>query len=207
MKIVSLRRRLVCTIIDKVFIFLLFIIVSYLCCSGYPGGEFGIFSHTVELEYEKIESEKTIYQNNLDVKKYMEENGYGNYDFLVEDDEEYEHHKTALDVYNKYVLILIIVNLLYYLICEYILKASLGKKIMKCKIIKRNGGEIENREIFSRTGIMTALLLSAVIIQMSLNINAYITSILFFFILDFTVFTRQQSLVDKYSDTYVVKNR
>lgn len=204
MNIVSLQRRLVSTIIDKVFILLLFVMVSLLFSSGYPGGELGTFSYTTGVEYKKIESERTLYQTNIDSKKFMEENGYGEYNFI---DEEYEHYKTALDVYHKYVIIFVIVNLLYYMTCEFFFKASLGKRLLKCRIRKKDGGEIGNGEVISRIGIMAALLLLAVALQMYLNLNAYITSILFFCILDFTVFTRQQSLVDKYSDTLVVKQK
>ena len=202
MNVVSIKRCLASTIVDKVFILLLFVIVSLICCSGLPGGELGVFAYTTSVKYKEIESQKTLYQTNLDSKKFLEDNGYGEYDFT---DEEYEHYKTFLDVYQKYVFIFVLVNLMYYLICEFFFKASLGKKLLKCQIKKKDGGAIGNSEIISRTGIMGTLLLLAVVLQMLFNLNAYITSILFFGILDFTVFTRQQSLVDKYSETYVVK--
>jgi len=193
---------LAATLIDKTIILFLFVIVALIFCSGHPGAELGTFTYSTSVEYKKIESKKTLYETQLDNKKFIEENGYGEYNIK---DEEYEHYKTALDVYQKHVLIFVIVNLQYYFLCEYFFRASFGKKILKCQIRKRNGSEIGNSEIFSRTGILFALLLMAVALHMFLNLNAYITSILFFGILDFTVFTRQQSLVDKYSETYIVK--
>ena len=202
MNIISLQRRLAATLIDKGLILFLFVIVALIFCSGHPGAELGTFTYSTSVEYKKIESKRTLYETQLDNKKFIEENGYGEYNIK---DEEYEHYKTALEVYQKHVLIFVIVNLLYYFLCEYFFRASIGKKIFKCQIRKRDGREIGNGEIFSRTGILFALLLLAVALQMSLSINAYITSILFFGLLDFTVFTRQQSLVDKYSDTYIVR--
>ncbi len=202
MNIISLQRRLAATLIDKGLILFLFVIVALIFCSGHPGAELGTFTYSTSVEYKKIESKRTLYETQLDNKKFIEENGYGEYNIK---DEEYEHYKTALEVYQKHVLIFVIVNLLYYFLCEYFFRASIGKKILKCQIRKRDGREIGNGEIFSRTGILFALLLLAVALQMSLSINAYITSILFFGLLDFTVFTRQQSLVDKYSDTYIVR--
>lgn len=202
MNIISLQRRLAATLIDKGLILFLFVIVALIFCSGHPGAELGTFTYSTSVEYKKIESKRTLYETQLDNKKFIEENGYGEYNTK---DEEYEHYKTALEVYQKHVLIFVIVNLLYYFLCEYFFRASIGKKILKCQIRKRDGREIGNGEIFSRTGILFALLLLAVALQMSLSINAYITSILFFGLLDFTVFTRQQSLVDKYSDTYIVR--
>lgn len=202
MNIISLQRRLAATLIDKGLILFLFVIVALIFCSGHPGAELGTFTYSTSVEYKKIESKRTLYETQLDNKKFIEENGYGEYNIK---DEEYEHYKTALEVYQKHVFIFVIVNLLYYFLCEYFFRASIGKKILKCQIRKRDGREIGNGEIFSRTGILFALLLLAVALQMSLSINAYITSILFFGLLDFTVFTRQQSLVDKYSDTYIVR--
>lgn len=202
MNIVSLQRRLAATLIDKVVILFLFVIVALIFCSGHPGAELGTFTYSTSVEYKKIESKRTLYETQLDNKKFIEENGYGVYNVK---DEEYEHYKTALDVYQKHVLIFVIVNLLYYFLSEYFFKASFGKRILKCQIRRSDGSEIGNSEIFSRTGILFALLLLAVTLQMSMNINAYITSIFFFGILDFTVFPRQQSLIDKYSDTYIIR--
>lgn len=202
MNIVSLQRRLAATLIDKVLILFLFVIVALIFCSGHPGAELGTFTYSTSVKYKKIESKRTLYETQLDNKKYIEENGYGEYNI---EDEEYEHYKTALDVYQKHIFIFVLVNLLYYFICEYFFRASLGKKILKCQIKKSDGSEINTRDIFLRSGILFALLLLAVVLQMSMNINAYITSIIFFGILDFTVFTRQQSLIDKYSDAYIVR--
>ena len=202
MNLVSLQRRLVATLIDKVLILFLFVIVALIFCSGPSGVELGTFTALTSVKYKKIESKRTLYETHLDNKKFSEENGYGEYNI---NDIKYEHYKTALDVYQKHILIFIMINLLYYSLCEYFFRASFGKKILKCYIRKSDGSEICNSEIVSRTGILFALFLLAVVLQMFLNLNAYITSILFFGILDFTVFTRQQSLVDKYSDTCIVR--
>lgn len=201
MNIVSLRRRFASTIIDKVLILFLFVIFAMIFCSGSPGAELGTFTGNISRKYKEIESKRTIYEQQKDIERFMKENGY-NYN---DTDQEYEHYKTPMDVYHKHILIFIIVNLLYYLLCEYFFKASLGKKFLRCKICKKDGSEIGKYDMFSRVGILGALLLLAVALQIILNLNVYTTSILFFGILDYTVFTKQQSLVDKYSETYVVK--
>lgn len=202
MNIVSLQRRLCCTIIDKTIILFLFVVTALIFRSGLPGSELGTFLYTASVEYKKIESNMTLYESNMDTKKFMEENGFGNYNFK---DEEYEHYKTALDVYQKHIFIFVIVNLLYYLLCELFFKASFGKKILKCQIQKKDGSVIDIRDVFTRTGILLALLLLVIVLQMSASLNAYLTSIIFFGILDFTVFTKQQSLIDKNSNTIAVK--
>ena len=126
MNIVSLQRRLAATLIDKVLILFLFVIVALIFCSGHPGAALGTFTYSTSVKYKKIESKRTLYETQLDNKKYIEENGYGEYNI---EDEEYEHYKTALDVYQKHIFIFVLVNLLYYFICEYFFRASLGKKI------------------------------------------------------------------------------
>ena len=152
----------------------------------------------------KIESEKTIYEHNVEVNNWLKENGYSE---MISTDQDYEHYKTMKDVYDKYVWMFVIVNVLYYLLCELSFKASFGKRLLKCRIKKSDGSEINKRDIFTRSGILASLLLLAIALHMTMNINGYITTILFFAILDFTVFTKQMSLVDKYSDTLVVKQK
>ena len=204
MKIVSLKRRLAGTIIDKVLILFLFVFLSIVFCSGHPGAEFGTFMATIELgkNYNEIESNKTIYERDIETRKFLKENGYPelHYEF-----EEYEHYKTELDVYQKHILIFVVTNLLYYLLCESFFKASLGKAIFKCKIQRKNGNEISKSDVFIRIGILGGLLLLSVALQMFLNLNAYVTSILFWVVKDFTVLTKQQSLVDISSGTLIVK--
>ena len=102
-------------------------------------------------------------------------------------------------------MIFFVVNILYYLLCELIFKASLGKRVLKCRIRKNDGEDINIRDAFTRAAILGSLLLLAIALHMTININGYITTILFFAILDFTVFTKHRSLVDKYSDTIVAK--
>lgn len=204
MVIISLGQRLISTIIDKVLISIIFVIVAFIFCSGMPGAELGHFVSQLGIEYKKIEFEKTIYEHNVEVNNWLKENGYSE---MMSTDQDYEHYKTMRDVYDKYVWMFVVVNILYYLLCEFIFKASLGKRLMKCRIKKGDGRDIDKRDVFTRFGILASLLLLAVALHMTMNINGYITTILFFAILDFTVFTKQMSLVDKYSDTLVVKQK
>lgn len=202
MNIISLKRRLASTIIDKVVILFLFVVVAIIFCSGIPGAELGAFTYLTSVGYNKMESEKTMYQRDMELNQFMKEQGYP-IDGVK--DNGYERYKTEKDVYLKYVLIFVIVNLLYYFLCELVFKASLGKRILKCKIRGKDGAEIKMTDVLKRIGIMGALLILAFVLQRSLSLNALITSLLYFGLLDFTVFTKQQSLIDKYSDTIVVK--
>lgn len=202
MNIVSLKRRLLGTIIDKVLILLLFVIVSLIFSEGHPGGGLGTFMGLLNRGYKKIESVKTMHEQHVENTKFMKENGLPVYNYK---DDELDYNNTAQEVYNKYLIIFILVNLLYYGTSEFFFRASLGKRILKCLVCKSDGNIIDNRDVFQRLGLLAALMVLSVAVEMTLNLNAYITSVLFFLALDFMVFTRRQSLIDKYSDTYVLK--
>lgn len=205
MNIVSLQRRLVSTIIDKIIILFLFVAVAIIFCSGAPGAELGAFTFLTSREYNIIESEKTIKERGMELDRFIKANGYSFHPNKY--DGGFEDYKTEMDVYQKYIGMFMLVNLLYYLLCELAFKASLGKRMLKCKIQTKGGGEMKKRDVFKRTGILAALLIFAVALQKVLGVNALITSLLFFGILDFTVLTKRMSLVDKFSDTLVIKQK
>lgn len=204
MNIVSLQRRLVSTIIDKIVILFLFVVVAIIFCSGAPGAELGTFTYLTSKAYNEMETEKTLWDHSMELNQFMKENGYA---VQPMSDDGYERYKTEMDVYQKYLWIFIIVNLLYYLLCELVFKASLGKRMLKCKVQTKDGGEMKKSDVFKRTGILAALFILSVFLQRALGMNALITSLLFFGILDFTVFTKRMSLVDKLSDTLVIKQK
>ena len=202
MNIVSLTPRMLGTIIDKVLILLLFVVVSLIFSEGHPGGGLGTFMGLLNRDYKKIESVKTMHEQHVENSKFMKGNGLPVYNYK---DDELDFNNTAQEVFNKYLIIFILVNLVYYGISEFFFRASLGKRILKCRVCKSDGSIIDNRDVFQRLGLLATLMILSVAVEMSLNLNAYITSILFFLALDFMVFTRRQSLIDKYSDTYVLK--
>ena len=202
MNIVSLTRRLFGTVIDIVLISSLFVIVSLTFSEGHPGGGLGTFMGLLNRGYNKIESVKTMHEQHVENTKFMKENGLPVYDYK---DDELDFNNTAQEVYNKYLIIFILVNLVYYGTSEFFFRASLGKRLLKCRVCKSDGSIIDNRDVFQRLGLLATLMMLSVAVEMTLNLNAYITSVLFFLALDFMVFTRRQSLIDKYSDTYVIK--
>lgn len=199
MKPMSIGHRLTSTIVDKVFILLIFVVTAMAFCSGRPGSELGIFVGELSSEYNKIESTKSIYESNKEVDIYL------GYTLLTEDIEDYEYEKSYMDIYQKYVFIMILINLLYYLMCELLFKASLGKRIMGCEVRKEDGTPMGWKRVFIRAGVLGLFLVLAALIQPYLNVNGWIVSVLFFIALDFTVPFKNQSLIDLGTDTIVFK--
>ena len=190
MKPMQLGHRLASTIVDKIIILILFVGTAMTFCSGRPGSELGTFVGKLSSEYNKIESTKSIYKSNKEVDDYL------GYTLLTEDVEDYEYEKSYMDVYQKYVFIMILVNFLYYLLCDLLFKASLGKRIMGCEVRKEDGTPMGWKRVFIRAGVLGLFLVLAALIQPYLNVNGWIVSVLFFIALDFTVPFKNQSLID-----------
>jgi uncharacterized RDD family membrane protein YckC len=127
------------------------------------------------------------------------------YQDMLKNFDKYEYEKTRMDVYRKYVIIMILVNLLYYVLCELFFKASFGKKILGCEVRKEDGSPMRWHLVFIRAIILAFLLVLAVILQPLLNINAWSISLLFFIAIDITLPFKNQSLIDLGSKTIVFK--
>ncbi len=110
-----------------------------------------------------------------------------------------------IDDYFEVIIFFSIFNLLYYILCELFLKASLGKVVFNCRICRRDGKDINWLDVLKRAGVLALLIVVAVGLQIGLNGNIYVSFFLFFALLDIMVFTKQQSAVDWSTDTYVVK--
>lgn len=146
--------------------------------------------------YQVVSVPKTIYEYYQDgISKIRNDDDYENY----------EYNKSLMDVYQKYVFIMILVNFLYYLLCDLLFKASLGKRIMGCEVRKEDGTPMGWKRVFIRAGVLGLFLVLAALIQPYLNVNGWIVSVLFFIALDFTVPFKNQSLIDLGTDTIVFK--
>ena len=111
----------------------------------------------------------------------------------------------SIDDYFEVIIFFSIFNLLYYILCELFLKASLGKVVFNCRICRGDGKDINWLDVLKRAGVLALLIVAAVGLQIGLNGNIYVSFFLFFALLDIMVFTKQQSAVDRSTDTYVVK--
>lgn len=200
--IIPLWQRIVATIIDKVIILLFFIIFSFVLMPYTMPGKLGTFVGLANVQYNQINSNKTIYELNMDNESVLRELGYDvpHFDHLS-----YEYEMSQLDVYLEVIIIFAIFNLLYYVLCELFLKASLGKVAFNCRICKKDGKDVNWLDVLKRAGVMAVLFVAAVGLQIGFNGSIYVSCFLFFVLLDFMVFSKQQSSVDWSTDTYVVK--
>ena len=116
------------------------------------------------------------------------------YDYMPSGDE-----FRALD--QRVMLYFILFNALYYSLFELVLKGSLGKRIMGGMLTYEYGGLVEATDIFKRTLFATLLMFALMWLHNAMNLSIIFTVLLFFMILDISVFFRNQSLVDILSKT------
>lgn len=95
----------------------------------------------------------------------------------------------------------ILLNALYYSVSELILKGSLGKRIMGGMLTCEYGGPIDTTDILKRTLFATLLMFALMWMHNAMNLSIIFTILLFFMILDASVFLKKQSLIDILSKT------
>ena len=104
------------------------------------------------------------------------------------------------------VLSFIAVNIVYYLLCEIIFKASLGKKWLGGRLtdnIIHDNVSVEKCVLRAITG--ATLMLSAVFVHFVFDLSYYVVVPLFFFAVDSSVFLKGQSLIDIFTRTVYLK--
>ena len=205
MEKISILIRLVSTIIDKVLIILMFVVLALICKGNSRfGAELGTFCGISSKSYNNIISDETIHEAHERLNKSFA--ARGEYQFVFDYHEDpCDYTMSERDIYIKYVVLFILANILYYTISEFLLKASIGKRIVSCKITESDGQPATIKDIITRNCILLALLVASYFVQTFTNTNAYVISLLFFLVNDFNILRNKDSLVDKYSDTVIVK--
>ena len=97
----------------------------------------------------------------------------------------------------------IFINVLYFLISELIFGASFCKAILGGKLYDYNGNRLTPAQILLRNILFCFILIISIILRFILNINYFITIILFFLLYDYSVFKSKQNLLDKISKCYL----
>lgn len=100
----------------------------------------------------------------------------------------------------------IIINLLYYTICESCFKASFGKMVLLCHIVNERKELANAYNIFLRQVCFAALMVIAVyFMHFFMGMTYYSVIILYFLALDVPVFFTRQSLIDLCTGTVYVE--
>lgn len=100
----------------------------------------------------------------------------------------------------------IILNLVYYILCELLLSASLGKRIMDGVLLDNDNDIIDYNKVFVR-GICGGIMMVGVycIFHLLMGFTNHVVFYLFFFLMDIPVFFAKRSLLDLCTGTKYAK--
>ena len=211
MEKISFMRRLSSSLIDKVLILVLFII-SALCISPY-----GMPSHLGSY-YALLDAAPSSYPSQ-DTYKAMH-SVYGNTIYestekwvqchkeILKKPELIAPHKGETLSWDLQITgLFIIVNFIYYLLWEWIFRASLGKFLCGLTVASDNNQPTTEKEIIKRCFLLLLLMIAAVGLRFTFDINYYMTILLFFLIVDTSVIIKGKSLIDIMTSTYITKRK
>lgn len=212
MEKISFMRRLSSSLIDKVLILVLFII-SALCISP----PYGMPSHLGSY-YALLDAAPSSYPSQ-DTYKAMH-SVYGNTIYestekwvqchkeILKKPELIAPHKGETLSWDLQITgLFIIVNFIYYLLWEWIFRASLGKFLCGLTVASDNNQPTTEKEIIKRCFLLLLLMIAAVGLRFTFDINYYMTILLFFLIVDTSVIIKGKSLIDIMTSTYITKRK
>ena len=99
----------------------------------------------------------------------------------------------------------ILLNVVYYLACELMLKASLGKYIFGGILVDNFDDKITTNDIFIRAFSAAILMALFVGIRFLFDTNYYWTILFFFLVIDIPVFIDGKSLIDRFVRVRYIK--
>lgn len=206
----NIIRRSLSFIIDKIVILIVFLIVYiYLI---YFGSFLSLGS------YYALLGEKPSSYNSYDKCLAMQD-VYGAEIFLFDSKEwsqcynEIESQPELIEPFegmtrNRDLLIigfLIIVIFNYYLLGEWLLRASLGKRLCGLVIVSENNSRMSQGKILERNLMLLLLMVLAVAMRFVFDSSYYLTVLLFWLFIDFTVFINGRSVIDIVTNTWTLK--
>lgn len=99
----------------------------------------------------------------------------------------------------------ILLNIIYYLACEFKLKASFGKFLLGGVLIDNFGDKISMNDILIRAFSAAVLMTLFVGLRFLFDTNYFWIILLFFFVIDIPIFFYAKSLIDIFARVKYVK--
>ena len=201
-KPLPLVRRFIGSLMDKAII-LTIVVAGYVACKPYSSsGDIGFFmglmnnkpSNYEYIDKVQIETYGTFYEGvNIEFQKKA----------IEESEVPYIGYTRDFDI--KMCFIFIFVSLIYYLLLELTLRASIGKGIFEGKLVDEGSNKLSYWRIPLRSLFLAAY--SALIIyefRFCSDLDYYTVLFIYFFILDFPLLVTKRSLLDLCTRTMYV---
>lgn len=202
----SLWKRFIASILDKVCIFFLWVmLLNFVVYTPYTAsGKLGTYSCLITIppsNYEYID----IGAKN---RQRHPENNYGvseGYRSLQELDLANMKPEKAKDTDIKITIWFILTNFIYYLLGEILCGASFFKRIFGGTLAGADGSEVKKSRLLVRNIALGIILTLCVLLHFLLNISYLLIVITFFIIFELPLFRTRQNCLDKVFGNYLVK--
>jgi hypothetical protein len=142
----------------------------------------------------------------LIISPYGAPNNLGTYIGLLNASPEIPHIGSTMELDMTITFSFIILNLVYYILCELLMSASLGKRIMEGVLFDSDNDIIDYNKVFVR-GICGGLMMAGVywFFHLLVGFTNLMVFYLFFFLMDIPVFFTKRSLLDLCTGTKYVQ--
>lgn len=206
-KTMPLFRRFVGSMIDKILLLIIFI-VGYLFISPYGApGKLGTYHGLLSASPNVYE-----YIDKAEMKRYNSGKYSEGISKEFQDRERLEnkppHIGSTKELDMSITFSFILLNLIYYVLFESILSASLGKFVFRGKLQNCNNEKVSFVRVFARAFCGGLFMTIAVLfLHFQLGLSYYYVFLLFFFVMDIPVLFVKRSLLDICTGTkYVQRN-
>lgn len=204
-------RRLIGSLIDKFIIVILFVIVSLSISPYVMPGRLGVYYALMDespSKYEFIDKQAAI-------KGFLGQDGdIANFDLY---DNELLAHPELMEPFKnqtfywdiKISSIFLLVNFLYYVLSVMSLSSTPGYELMGLTIVNSERKRIREGIAIKRGMIILGLSIIAILARFQFNTSYILIIVLYFVFVDIPVFVdnERRSLIDIFSNTYVVKKQ
>lgn len=190
----SIFKRFVGSIIDKVLILILFVVVSIIISPYGAPGRLGTYHGLLNSSPEVYEYVDRVAMNNYGT--YYEGISKG-YQDIARLESTPPHIGSTMELDVSITFSFILFNLLYYILFESILSASLGKRMLGGVILDSADDKIGFVKALLRA-ICGGVLMSGVylLFHLQMELSNYVVIFVFFLLLDLPVFFTKRSLID-----------
>lgn len=192
-------RRILGSAIDKLIILLLCLgITIIISCFDYGfGGKLGIFGGLFQMTKDSVYSAAIGH-----VMSFYPSDSISLHQLEIDN-----RFQFLIWLELKIVFLFILINILYYGICEKVISSSIGKSIMNLRLVSVSNSTIEKltlSKVLYRV-LCFFLLISGIIgLRWLLGFNYYIAVVLFFLIMDLPVLFKRASLLDILTKTKLI---
>lgn len=204
MKTFPLWKRAITSLLDKVIIFVIFLatIFTFVYSKYTAPGKLGTYSYLITVSpstYAITDRGREVREANQGAYQYQ---GIST-EYLDRESEELNEigYESSRDVFLKITICFLLVNLVYYLVCNLIFGTSLFNRIFGARLVDDKGNLLTDEKVYLRMAIFAMILALTLGLHFLLNLPYLWVCAIMALIYEAPVFFKKQNLLD-----YLCKN-